>query len=103
MKVQFHAVEEFLAEITKDADRVEGRILRVTVLRRFHDPFVHIFLLATTVVGGVIVRLDHRLGECFAMDATATAEVGKKAEALVARLDRAARELGLEVRAGVVE
>ena len=103
MKVQFHAVEEFLAEITKEREQVDRRILRVTVLRRFHDPFVHVFLLATAVIGGTIVRLDHRLGECFAMDTTATAGIGKKAEELMARLDREAQQLGLEVRAGVFE
>ncbi len=103
MKVQFHAVEEFLVEITKDKDRVDQKILRLTVLRRFHDPFVHMFLLATAVVGGTIVRLDQRLGECFAADATAAGTIGKKAEELLARLDREAAALGLEVRAGVFE
>lgn len=103
MKVQFHAIEEFLAELIKDKERVEHGVLRVTVLRRFHDPFVHLFLLATTVIGGTIVRLDHRLGECFAADATAITTLGKKAEELMARLDREAEQLGLEVRAGVFE
>ncbi len=103
MKVQFHAIEEFLTEITKDKERIDRGILRVTVLRRFHDPFVHLFLLATAVLGGTIVRLDQRLGECFAADTTAVAGIGKKAEELMARLEREAKQLGLEVRAGVFE
>ncbi len=37
------------------------------------------------------------------MDATATASIGKKAEELMARLDREAQQLGLEIRAGVFE
>ncbi len=103
MKVQFHAIEEFLTEITRDRECIDRGILRITVLRRFHDPFVHIFLLATAVIDRTVVRLDHRLGECFASDATAAAGIGKKAEELMNRLHREAEQLGLEVRAGVFE
>jgi hypothetical protein len=103
MKVQFHAVEEFLTEITRDRERIDRGILRVTVLRRFHDPFVHVFLLATAAVGSTIVRLDQRLGECFAADATAAAGIGKKGDELMARLGKEAERLGLEVRTGFFE
>ncbi|MCI0462771.1 MAG: hypothetical protein L0Z62_37970 [Gemmataceae bacterium] len=103
MKVQFHAVEEFLAEIARDKEQIDRGILRISILRRFHDPFVHLFLLATAVVGGIVVRLDQRLGECFAADAAASAGIGKKGEELMARLGREAEQLGLEVRAGFFE
>jgi hypothetical protein len=103
MKVQFHAIEEFLTEITRDRDCIDRRILRITILRRFHDPFVHMFLLATPVVGATVVRLDERLGECFASDATAAAGLGKKGDEFMARLAKEAERLGLEVRTGFFE
>jgi hypothetical protein len=59
-------------------------------------------LLATALVGGTVVRLDQRLGECFAVDAAA-ADIGKKGQELMARLGREAEQLGLEVRAGFFE
>jgi hypothetical protein len=103
MKVQFHAIEEFLREITRDRDRIDRGILWVTILRRFHDPFVHMSLLATAVIGSTIVRLDQRLGECFAADATAAAGIGKKGDEHMARLGKEAERLRLEVRTGFFE
>mgnify|MGYP007059567413 CR=1 FL=1 len=70
MKVQFHSVDEFLAEITRDVDRLDRKILRVSIMQRCSHPFLEISMVSTVVVGGVVVRLDRRIDSCFFCDET---------------------------------
>lgn len=103
MNVLFNDAGEFLAELHLDADKVDRKILRLTIRRRCHQPFVYVSVMGTVVIGRTVVTLDHRLGETFIGEDLKHSEVGNRAEALLARISQAAGELGLEVRAGVFE
>lgn len=100
--VAFNDPDEFLAEIGRDHDRIDRQILRVTVRRRYGEPFVTVSVVATATVAGILVRLDHRVGEAFAGAEKATG-LGAKTQALLDKLTTAAAALGLDVRAGVYE
>jgi hypothetical protein len=100
VKVNFHDPDEFLGEIRKDHDRIDRKLLRVTVRRRYAPPFVHVAVVATAVVGNSVVTLEHRVGEVFAGD-EAGSPIPGKIQATLDRLTAEAELLGLEVRAGV--
>jgi hypothetical protein len=100
VKVNFHDPDEFLEELRRDHDRVDRQILRVTVRRRYAPPFVHVAVLATAVVGTVVVTLEHRVGEMFPGD-EAGSPIPGKIQSSIDRLTAEATKLGLEVRAGV--
>ena len=59
-------------------------------------------VVATATIGGVLVKLDHRIGEVFAGDEKATG-LTDKTQAALDRLTEAGKSLGLDVRAGVFE
>lgn len=100
--ISFHDINEFLAELRLDNDRIDRNILRVTVRRRYGSPFVTVSVVATATIGGVLVKLDHRIGEAFAGDEKATG-LTDKTQAALGRLTEAGKSLGLDVRAGVFE
>lgn len=100
--VSFHAPDEFLAELRLDKDRIDRGILRVTVRRRYGNPFVTVSVVATATVGGTLVKLEHRIGEAFAGDEKATG-LAEKTQAALDTLTEAGKSLGLDVRAGVFE
>lgn len=102
MKVNFHDPDEFLDEVRKDHERVERRIVRITVRWQYVQPFVHVAVIATTVVGNFVVALEHRIGETFAGD-EAGSPIPAKVRAALDHLTTEAVKLGLEVRAGVFE
>ena len=66
--VNFHDPDEFMTEIRFDKDRIDRGILRITVRRRYGNPFVTVSVVATATVEGVLVKLEHRIGEAFAGD-----------------------------------
>lgn len=100
--VSFHDLEEYLAELRIDKGRIDRGILRVTVRRRYGSPFVTVSVVATTTVEGVLVKLEHRVGEAFAGDEKANG-LTDKAQAALDMLTEAGMSLGLDVRAGVFE
>lgn len=102
VNVNFNDPDEFLEEVRKDTDRIERRILRLTVRRRYAQPFVHVAVVATAVVGNTVVHLEHRIGEAFFGDENADG-LTTKTQAALDKLTEAAKALGLEVRAGVYE
>src|SRR5262245_8014095 len=103
MKVYFNDVDEFLTEIRQDTTLMQRSILRLTLRRRYRSPFVQVSLVSTAQVGKTVVMLEHRLGETFTGDIETGTELSKRAEALMEKINTAARELGLEVRPGVFE
>lgn len=103
MKILFNAPDEFLAELRIDAEKVEQKILRVTVRHHYRAPFVEICVLASAVIGPNIVVLEHHLGQIFVGEQLAGSEVGSRTELVTARLREVGEGLGLEVRAGVYE
>ncbi len=100
--VSFHDLEEYLAELRIDKDRIDRGILRVTVRRRYGSPFVTVSVVATATVEGVLVKLEHRVGEAFAGDEKANG-LTDKAQAVLDKLTEIGKSLGLDVRAGVFE
>jgi len=100
--VSFHDPDEFLAELRLDRDRIDRDILRVTVRRRYGSPFVTVSVVATATVGGVLLKLEHRVGEAFAGDDKATG-LSEKTQAALDKIAVAAKSRGLDVRAGVFE
>jgi hypothetical protein len=102
VKVNFHDSSEFFDELRKDQDRIDRKILRITVRRRYAPPFVNVSVVATALVGITIVVLEHRVGEVFAGDEKGS-PIPAKIQACLDRMTTAAEKLGLEVRAGVFE
>lgn len=100
--VCFNDPDEFLDEVRRDRNRVARGILRLTVRRRYGNPFVTVAVVASAMIENTVVRLDHRVGEAFAGDEAANG-LAAKAQAVLDKLAEAARNLGLEVRAGVYE
>jgi hypothetical protein len=100
--VGFNDPNEFLAELRIDRERVERHILRLTVRRRYGEPFVTVSVVATAVVEGLVVKLEHRVGEAFAGDEKANG-LSAKTQVVMQMLTDEASVLGLEVRAGVYE
>jgi hypothetical protein len=102
LTVGFNDPDEFLDEVRKDIDRIERKILRVTVRRRYAQPFVHVAVVATAVVGNTAIHLEQRIGEAFFGDEKADG-LTTKTQAALDKIGEAAKGLGLEVRAGVFE
>jgi hypothetical protein len=102
LSVAFNDPEEFLQELREDCHLVDRRILRVTVRRRYGEPFVTVSVLATAAIEGTVVKLDHRVGESF-MGEERTNGVAKKTQMLLDQLSEAGKSLGLEIRAGTYE
>lgn len=102
VRVNFNDPDEFLDEVRKDRDRIDRSILRLTVRRRYAQPFVHIAVVATAVVCGTVVRLEQRIGEAFFGDEKADG-LTARIQAALDKITEAAKGLGLEVRAGVYE
>ena len=100
--VSFHDPDEFLTELRLDEDRIDRDILRVTVRRRYGNPFVTVSVVATTSIEGTLVKLEHRIGEAFAGDEKAHGLIDK-AQAALDTLTEVGKSLGLDVRAGVFE
>lgn len=102
VKVNFHDPDEFLDELRKDHERVERLIVRITVRRRYVQPFVHVAVIASAVVDNFIVTLEQRVGETFVGD-DASSPITAKIRASLDHLTAEATKLGLEVRTGVFE
>jgi hypothetical protein len=102
VKVNFHDPDEFLDELRKDHERVQRQIVRITVRRRYVQPFVHVAVIATAVVGNFVVALEHRIGETFPGDEAGT-PIPAKVRAALDHITAEATKLGLEIRAGVFE
>lgn len=101
--VKFNDLSEFLTELKLVAVKIEGKILRLTCGHRTEYPMTALSVLATALVGNVIVRLENCCGH-FLMSESSEAEQVREAVKTRSKLvEMAAKELGLEVRAGTYE
>lgn len=100
--VAFNDPDEFLEEIRCDRTRIDRGILRLTVRRRYGEPFVTVSVIATVTVENTVVVLDHRVGESFAGHERSNG-LAAKTQTVLDKLTEAGKALGLEVRAGVYE
>lgn len=103
MIVRFHSLDSFLDELRLDAELVERGVLRLTVERRHSPPMTTVALVATAAVARTVLTLRLRLGELLFPDAEWPPAVTAALNHTRERLTRAAKELGLQIRGGVLE
>lgn len=102
--VKFNDVDEFLTELKADAEHVDRDLIRITFRHRAEQstPFRSIAVIASAVIGGHVVTLEARSGTFFG--GSPEADTAKQeAQKAAAAIEAAAKELGMEVRAGVFE
>jgi len=102
MTVRFNATDEYIDEMKKNVERMPVKILRITKRARLIPGAERMFITATHRIEDEIIRLDRYVGELRGakMD---DAPTYRKAEAIMNSLEKTAKELGLEVRAGMYD
>jgi hypothetical protein len=112
VKVKFSTADEFLAELTKECTSSSGpytiddQILRLTYSYRQdpHAPLRYLSVVAGVVIRGKIVELHQYVGELMEIDEhQGSIRIKARAEQIRAAVEAKARELNLEVRAGMFE
>ena len=113
MKVKFSTADEFLAELAKECCSASGpyaiddQILRLTYSYRQdpHVPLRYLSVVAGVVIRGKVVELHQYVGEIMGDPAIheASRTVKSRAEQIRAAVEAKARELQLDVRAGMFE
>ena len=113
MRVKFSTADEFLTELTQECSSssgpyaVDDQILRLTYSYRQdpHIPLSYLSVVAGVVIRGKIVELHQYVGEVMtgASSHEGSLRVKGKAAIILANIEATARELQLEVRAGVFE
>lgn len=106
MLVKFTRVEEFLTELSRDQGKIARNILRLTNLyqpSKASPNLLHLWVVATCVVAGDIVRLDRFCGTIWRLHQDRDKEVYEQAAQVQRELEARCQELGLEVRAGMFE
>lgn len=106
MRVKFNQVEEFCAELEKDAPLVDRRIVRCSNLWEVSKLSVnihHLTFLATYSVEGEIVELRRYCGDIWRINQDADKKVLDKAEQVGKTIEEVCQRLKLEVRAGYIE
>jgi len=118
MKVQFNAVEEFLAELRADVDLIDRKVVRVTkTFRMLPHGAQEIAIVATAVIGGekivlngkgfeppvFIVRLDRFIGNVFfpREPVEEDKKVVERASQIAGEIENELQKMGMTVRAGV--
>jgi hypothetical protein len=101
--VKFNDLSEFLTELKLVAETIEGKTLRLTCGHRSEYPMTALSVLATVLVGNVVVRLENRCGSYLMSDSNEAEQVREAVKTRSKLVETAAKELGLEVRAGTYE
>jgi hypothetical protein len=106
VKVCFSPSDEFLEELQKECGQVEDGILRLTFQHRF-DPKIgldNLSVYAGVVVRGKIVEIRQFVGRLWrAGNDEGDAKVWEKTHTIHDKIYTKARDLNLEVRAGMFE
>ncbi len=105
MLVKFNDPGEFVEELKKDVELVDRRLVRITGLyRQVMGPAVRDYsVVATARVGSDLYRLEKYIGQLWGLKAEDDKLVLRKGEEVKDQLDLACVELGLSVRAGLLE
>jgi len=113
--VEFTSVEEFCDELRKEKGNIQRRIVRITNL--FTPPHLyrnirHVKVLATFVVGpftsalvpaeAQIIRLERYCGDVWGIQVQDD-PVFERSRKATEQIEAVCKELGLEVRPGVIE
>jgi hypothetical protein len=102
--VHFSVPDDFLEELAKDRDRVHRGIVRVAYRvtpGRASPNISHLSVVATALVEGQVYRLEAPCGNLWHIGEEDRA-VQEKAEKIRERIEEACRQLGLEIRGGVL-
>ena len=107
--VKFNNPGEFLAELKQDCQQIARGIVRVTSLYRgstVSPSLHHLSVVATARVGRDLVRLDYYCGDLWQIgdqDSPHDQHVMERGQRISRALQDGCSQLGLEVRAGVLE
>jgi hypothetical protein len=104
--VQFNNIEEFFTELTANLEQLDRKLVRVTNLYRHsaQSPIIqYVSVVATARVATDIIRLDIHCGELWSVDTQHNAPLLKKVEAVQQHIRTSCVQLGLEVRAGLLQ
>ena len=106
MKVTFNQVEEFIAELGKDAGKVSRGIVRCTKLFeafRLSPSIRLVSIFSTYSVDGQVITLTCYCGDTSGINREKDREVIAKADGYLKSIEEACKRLGLEARAGVLK
>jgi hypothetical protein len=101
--VLFTRPREFIEEMQLDGDLVRGQIARVCVGWRHVGPagsFIQFHLFANAIVRGVLVKLDHRVGQTMHYD---DENMRKTVDQQADIVRDALKKLGMDVRGGTFQ
>jgi len=106
MKVRFNVVEEFLEELRLDgeAGAIADGIVRVTKRRTLDGKLPgleHLQVVATYVARSQVVTLERYVGLLYGSEHK-DKRLWERADEIHSLIEQTAKELGLEVRAGVI-
>jgi hypothetical protein len=104
MKIVFNDVGEFIEELTVDPP--PDKILRTTTRfsKRGGEPYHLVSVMATFVnKRGQVAELSHLCGEDWGEEFESTKQAHEHAKQVFSSIRSAAKDLGLEVRSGVLE
>jgi hypothetical protein len=104
--VMFNSVEEFIAELEKDAAKVDRQIVRITNLSEgtnISPNIQHVSVFATYTVEGQIIILKRYCGDIWRLGQQRDKEVLAKAKEHLKTIEEACRRLKLEARAGAIQ
>lgn len=103
--VKFNDVGEFIGEVTRDAELVERRIVRVSQARRPTEGGAvhHLLVYAGALVEGQLIALTCFAGEDWGREMDDTKLAYRHADTVANRIRDACERAGLEVRPGAFE
>lgn len=106
MKVRFSTLDEYVEEITKDADHIEDRIIRITAVYEptTTAPIISAYAVAHCLIRGKIVELRQFCGQWLDVphEDQISQHTQQRAMDAMAQMRTEAVQLNLDVRAGIV-
>jgi len=107
MLILFNDIEQFLIEVAKDRELIRDKIVRLAQVTRQAKagPLSTISLVATCIIRGHVVRLQHSFGQVYILDGKpgdpqSTAQFDKLKQA-AEQLERNLIAMPLDVRGGI--
>lgn len=102
MIVKFNSTEEYIDELRKNASSIKNNILRITKRAQFTSISRRLFITATYIIGDEIIRLDRYVGDLVG-EKQADNALYRQADAIMNSIEKTAKELKIDSRAGLYE
>jgi len=105
-KVHFHHVDEFLQELKKDVDRIDGKIVRTTHREKSAPITPNIKQLAISagaVIDGYLIELNEVVGDLWGHRSENEDAVIAKADEIIKRIEEFCLVNDLEIRTGIFD